>query len=245
MIRFIIAILWAIIFLTLSIPILFVEWIIGFFAPHARATSSQWIVNKAFSLVLFISGAKFTVIGRENVPKDRPVLYTPNHRSIFDILVTYVRCERRTGYVAKREIRKVPLLNLWMYFMNCQFLDRSDLRAGLKMINRCVELINDGSSICIFPEGTRNKNCDQDVMEFHEGSFKIAEKTKCTIIPVTINNTESLFENQFPRIRPAHVIIEYGEPIETKDLSREEFKKLGARVHSIVEETYRKNLTLI
>lgn len=245
MIRFIIAISWAVIFLIFSIPMQLVELIVGLFNPHAKATSSQWIVNKAFSLLLLISGVKCTVIGKENVPKDRPVLYTPNHRSIFDIPLTYVRCERRTGYVAKKEIKKVPVLSIWMRFMNCQFLDRTDLRAGLKMITRCVELINDGSSICIFPEGTRNKNCDHDIMEFHEGSFKIAEKTKCTVVPVTINNTENIFENQFPKIRPTHIIIEYGTPIETKDMSREDFKKLATRVHDEIEKTYRKNLTLI
>lgn len=245
MIRFFLAILAAVIFLILSIPIMFVEWLIGFKWPHARATSSQWIVCKAFSLLVFISGTKVTVIGEENVPKDRAVLYTPNHRSIFDVILTYIRCPRRTGYVAKKETKKVPLFSTWMKLMNCQFLDRSDLRAGLQMINNCVSLIKDGCSICIFPEGTRNKTYEQDVMEFHEGSFKIAEKTGCTVIPVTICNTENIFETHIPKIKRAHVIIEYGTPIETKDMPREEVRKLGARVHETVEETYRKNITMV
>ena len=245
MIRFVLAIAWTVIFLVLSIPIIIIEWLIGFIWPHAKSRSSQWIVTKAFAVLVFIAGTKVTFIGEENVPKDRPVLYTPNHRSIFDIIITYIKCPRQTGYVAKKEIKKIPIFSIWMLFMNCQFLDRSDLREGLKMINRCVELINDGSSVCIFPEGTRNKTYEQDVMEFHEGSFKIAEKTGCTIVPITINNSEDVFEAHFPKVRKCHVIIEYGKPIETKGLSKQECRQLSSKIHDIIEETYRNNQTLV
>lgn len=245
MIRFVLVVLWTVFFLIISIPIMLVEELIGLKWPKAKASSSQWIVNKAFAVIVFLTGSKVTILGLENVPKDRPVLYTPNHRSIFDVVITYIHCAGQTGYVAKKEIQKVPLLNVWMYFMNCQFLDRSDLRAGLKMINRCAELIKGGTSICIFPEGTRNKTEDIDVQEFHEGSFKIAEKTGCAVVPVVINNTENIFESHFPKMKPAHVIIEYLEPIETKDMSKEEVRKLGAKVHDVIEDHYRKNLTMI
>ena len=245
MIRFILAIAWTVFFLIISIPIIFIEWLIGFIWPHAKARSSQWIVMRAFQMLVWISGATLTVIGEENVPKDRPVLYTPNHRSIFDIIITYIRCPRQTGYVSKKEMKKVPIFSIWMLFMNCQFLDRSDLRAGLKMINRCVELVKDGTSICIFPEGTRNKTDEVDIMEFHEGSFKIAEKTGCPIVPVTINNSDQVFEAHFPKIKKAHVIIEYAPPIETAGLSREDFRRLSGEVHDIIETTYRKNKELV
>lgn len=200
---------------------------------------------KAFWILIFIAGAKLTVKGEENVPKDRPVLYVPNHRSIFDIIITYVRCPLQTGYVAKKEIRKIPVFSTWMAFMNCYFLDRSDIRDGLKMINHCITQINNGSSITIFPEGTRNKTYDVAVQEFHEGSFRIAEKTRCTIIPVTLNGTGGVFEDQFPRIKRRHVIIEYGKPIETNDMTKEELRSLGKRCHDIVESTYLKNQELI
>lgn len=245
MIRFILAVTWTVFFLIVSIPIIFVEWLIGFKWPMAKAKSSQWIVMRAFQMLVWISGAKLTVIGEENVPKDRAVLYTPNHRSIFDIIITYIRCPRQTGYVAKKEIKKVPIFSTWMLFMNCQFLDRTDLRAGLKMINNCIDLINNGSSVCIFPEGTRNKKYEEDVMAFHDGSFKVAEKTRCPIVPVTINNTENVFEAHFPKVKKAHVIIEYSEPIETEGLSREEFKNISSRVHDIIEANYRKNQKLV
>ena len=70
-----------------------------------------------------MTGVKVTVIGEENIP-DEPVLYVGNHRSFFDILLTYSRCKRLTGYIAKKEMEKVPLLSIWMRFVYCLFLDR-------------------------------------------------------------------------------------------------------------------------
>lgn len=244
MVRFILDAIWVVLFLIVSIPFLLIELLIGLFSPKLKARSSQAIIAFAFNVVLFISGTKTEVIGRDRVPKDRPVLYVPNHRSIFDIIVTYPLCVGQTAYVAKKETKSFPIFSIWMAFMNCQFLDRKDLRKGLKVILKCSELIKDGVSVCIFPEGTRNKTEDP-VLAFHDGSFKIAEKSECAIVPVCINNTDQIFEAQLPRIKKRKVIVEYCEPIETKGLSREEKKELSNKVRTTILETYEKNKTLL
>ena len=101
------------------------------------------------------------------------------HRSYFDILLTYTRCVRRTGYIAKKEMERYPLLSNWMKYLHCLFLDRKDIKQGLKTILTAIEKIKSGISICIFPEGTRNKNQDEsELLPFHEGSFKIASKDR-------------------------------------------------------------------
>ena len=126
MIRFILTCIIVVGFLILSIPILIVEWIVGKFNSNLKAVSSLRIVKAVFRLCLKVAGVKVTVIGEENVPKDTPVLYIGNHRSFYDILLTYTRCERLTGYVAKYEMRKIPLLSDWMRYLNCLFLNRND-----------------------------------------------------------------------------------------------------------------------
>ncbi len=95
-------------------------------------------------------------------------------------------------------------------------------------------------SICIFPEGTRNKTADT-FLPFHEGSFKIAEKAGVPIVPMTIVNSAAIFEDHLPKIKKATVIIEYGTPIDVKQLSREERKIIGNTVKSVIEETYFRN----
>ena len=141
MIRVFLIAVFLIVFFLLSIPVFLIEWIIGKFNPRVRDISSLRIVQGAFKVVIFLSGVKLTVIGEENVPKDQPVLYIGNHRSYFDIVLTYARCPGLTGYVAKKEMLKIPLLSRWMKFLYCLFLDRTDIKAGLKTILTAIDYV--------------------------------------------------------------------------------------------------------
>ena len=241
MIRLILVLLFVFLFLVLSTPLMLAEWIIGKFNPQLRDKSSLAIVNWAFRWVIRLSGVKVIVKGEENVPQDTAVLYVGNHRSYFDIILTYVRVPRPTGYVAKLEMLRYPLLNVWMYFLHCLFLDRKDIKKGLKTILKGVEKAKAGISICIFPEGTRNST-DQDFLPFREGSFKIAEKADVPIQPITMVGTSGIFEDHLPRIKKQTVIIEYGKPIDIKSLDKDTRKNLSAYVQEIMAETYHRNL---
>lgn len=240
MFRFIIVVCWVVLFLVLSIPLLIAEWIIGKFNQPLKDRSSLAIVNWAFRGVIRLAGAKVIALGEENIPKDTAILYVGNHRSYFDIVLTYVRVPRPTGYVAKIEMTKWPLLSNWMRNLHCLFLDRNNIKEGLKTILQGVEKVKSGISICIFPEGTRNKVPDT-FLPFHEGSFKIAEKGNVPVIPMTIVNSAALFEDQFPKIRKATVVIEYGKPIYIKELDKETRRSLGTYVTRIISDTYFKN----
>ena len=235
MIRFIITALFVILFLILSIPLLIAEWIIGKFNPPLKDRSSLAIVNWAFRMVLRLSGVSVTYIGEDRIPKDTPVLYVGNHRSYFDIVMTYVRVPRTTGYISKVEFLKIPLLSNWMKNLHCLFLDRKDIKQGLKTILTGIDLIKNGISVCIFPEGTRNKSNDR-LLPFKEGSLKMAEKTGCPIIPFAITNSSKLFEDHMPFVRPCDIIIEYGKPIYPAELPKEEKKFLGAYCRKQIED---------
>ena len=178
------------------------------------------------------------------MPVDQPVLYIGNHRSYFDVVVSYALVPNLTGYIAKKQILKVPVLGQWMKNLDCLFLDRDDLRQGMEVILEAIEKIRNGISICIYPEGTRN-NTDQTLLPFKKGSFKIAQRTGCALIPVTVNNTRDIFESHPWYIRPQHVIIEYGTPIYYNKLEKEDQKNIHETVQAIIEKTYLKNNDLI
>lgn len=235
MIRIILALLFVILFLIFGIPVLIIEWVIGKFNKHAMDISSLRIVQWAFRVILFLCGTKVTVIGEENVPTDKAVLYICNHRSYFDIVITYSRCKRLTGYIAKDNIAKVPLLNIWMKRLYCLFLNRTDMKEGLKTILTGIEQLNNGISMCIFPEGTRNRSTDQmDMLPFKAGSFKMAEKSGCPVVPMAITNSADILENHFPFVHRAHVVLQYGKPILPNELSKEDKKKLSSLVQEEV-----------
>lgn len=240
MIRFLSVSSFVILFLILSIPLMIVEWIIGKFNMDVKNRSSLAIVNWAFRCVIRIAGVKVIALGEENLPKDSAVLYVGNHRSFFDIVLTYVRVPRPTGYVAKKEMEKIPLLSTWMKNLHCLFLNRDNIKEGMKTILTAIEKAKSGISICIFPEGTRNKTSDT-FLPFHEGSFKIAEKAGVPIIPMTIVNSAAVFEDQFPKIKKRTVVIEYGAPVYISELPKEEKKFIGSNIKNIIEETYFRN----
>jgi len=240
--RLILIVLFLLLFFIISIPLFLIELIIGLFSRRAQVASSQQIVVMAFHVVLFLAGAKRTVIGRENVPRDEPVLYIGNHRSYFDIPIAYVSLPTLTGFMAKKEIGRIPFLRTWMRFLQCLFLDRDDIRQGMKTILQAIEQVKAGYSFFISPEGTRNQG--KDMLPFKEGSFKVAEKTGCAIIPVALTNTDELFEKHVPWVRSAKVVIEFGKPIYPNQLDKEQRKHLGSYVQNIIKEMLDKNAGL-
>lgn len=222
-----------------TIPMSIVEWFVGKVSPGKCPVIAQKCVVKGFKIILRISGVKLTVKGKENILKDEAALYVFNHRGFFDILVGYVTAPMRTAFVSKYELLKVPMISWWMKRMNCLFLNREDIKQGMKTILEGIELLKNGTSIYIAPEGTRSKN--DEVHKFHEASFKLADKSKRPIVPVCINNTDELLEKHVPWIHGGHVIIEYCEPIYMSDMDRNEKKHIGEEVRAIISEKYKKN----
>lgn len=244
MFRFICIVIFLVLYLILTIPILLIETVIGKFSPYARDISSLRIVQWGFRVILKMTGVSVTVIGEENIP-DEAVLFIGNHRSYFDILLTYSRCRRLTGYIAKQEMEHYLTLTAWMRRVHCLFLNRKDPKEGLKTILTAIDYIKQGISICIFPEGTRNSGKELSMLPFRDGAFKVATKTGCAIVPICMNNTAEIFENHFPKIKKTHVVIEYGKPIYPDQLDKETKKHIGDYVQNIIKETIEKNAELV
>lgn len=238
--RTIIILILYVILTILSIPAYLIEWIIRQFNEKAAAKIAQAIVRVVFNIVMFVSGCKKTIIGVENIPADTPVMYAANHRSFYDIILAYATVPNQTAFISKKEIKKMPCVAQWMYFLNCMFMDRGDVKQNLNIILRAISLVKDGYSVYIAPEGTRNAT--DTLLDFKKGSMKIATKGKCPIIPVCLHGTEEIFENNLPWIRKGKIRIEYGKPIYPDELDKETKKHLGAYVRGIVADMYKQGL---
>ncbi len=200
---------------------------------------SQYHISNALRHILFLAGVKVKVKGIENIPKDRACLFITNHRGYFDILLGYTTIPMRCSYIAKKEMEHMPLIAPWMRLLDCQFLDRDNIKEGMKTILTAIDLVKSGQSIVISPEGTRNTG--DELLPFHEGSFKIATKSGCPIIPVAINNTNAVFEDQLPWIKSAKVCIEYGKPLYLEEMTKEQKKALPETTKAIIQEMYLEN----
>ncbi len=186
-----------------------------------------------FKAELVVSGVKTTILGKENIPEG-PCLFVGNHRSYFDILIYHNYCGKEAGFMAKKELLKVPLLGLYMDDMGCLFLDRNDIKQGLQTINQGADYMKQGHSIILFPEGHRNQK--DELLPFKEGGYKMAEKAKCPIVPVAITGSD-LFLEASPkgRLMGGKAILEFGEPFYPSEMTPKERKQKYAEMPDIIK----------
>lgn len=244
MIRLLIFLIFAIIIILFSIPALIIGTIWGKFDKPGRSKATRSFVIWVFKTVNLIAGVKTTAIGLENIPdKDTAVLFIGNHRSFFDIIISYTYFKGNTGFVAKKELEKIPLLKTWMNYIGCLFLDRTNAKEGLKTILEAIDTVKSGTSVFIFPEGTRATT--DSLLDFKDGSFKIATKSKCLIVPVVQNNTNAVLEDHFPFLKSTHTVIEFCKPVDPETLSPEDKKNIGTYFQKIVQDVYNKNQALV
>ncbi|MGI6118369.1 MAG: lysophospholipid acyltransferase family protein [Bilifractor sp.] len=247
MLRFILLILIAILYLIITLPVLLVLWIMHKINPDRAEKITSAMIRWIFGVLTGGGGVKTTVIGQEKIPTETPVLFIGNHRSIFDIMISYQYLPKRiTGYVAKETLGKIPLFSLWAKYISCLFFSREDPKSGIQMIRDAAGHLKAGKSVFIFPEGTRNKQKeDLPLLPFHEGSLRIASMADVPIVPVAQNNTVNIWEAHFPKVRPTHTVLEFCDPIYPKDLPKPERKHIGEKASAIMTETIKRNQDLL
>lgn len=192
------------------------------------------VTTRWAKFVMKLAGAKITVIGEDNIPKDQTVLFVANHQSNFDIPLLMSSINVPKGFIAKKELEKVPIISTWMKYIKCIFMDRSNLRKSAESIVEGIKLLKGGYSMVIFPEGTRSKG--GPVKEFKAGSFKLATKSKYPIVPVTIDGTYKLLEANNNWVKGADVRLIIHPPIDVTSLSKEEADNLHNTVRSIISK---------
>jgi 1-acyl-sn-glycerol-3-phosphate acyltransferase len=173
---------------------------------------------------------KMVVRGQENIPA-RNVVFIGNHQSWFDIVAMFA-CAPPTGFVAKKETMKVPILKQYILLLGGVFIDRDNLRQAAKAIKEATDLIRDGHTMCIYPEGTRSKS--NTMLEWKAGSFKLATRHQTPIVPITIHNSYKILEGNNYRVKGATVTMVFHEPIYLEGMSKDEQKELPQRVEGII-----------
>jgi len=129
---------------------------------------------------------RIRVEGRENVRKNATYMVVSNHQSLLDILVIF-RLYFHFKWVSKIENFRLPLIGWNMVLNRYIKLKRGDKASIEQMLQTCEERIDEGSSIFMFPEGTRSP--DGEVKAFKLGAFQLALKKKIPILPVVISGT--------------------------------------------------------
>ena len=186
----------------------------------------EYIYSRARGIakhVLKITKTKTVVTGLENIP-NQPCVFVCNHQAIFDVFLLIANIKLITGFIAKKEIKSYPLIGFWIGSMHSVFIDRKNVREGMKAINEGALNINKGYSMILFPEGTRSLKSEMG--EFKKGSMKLALKANAPIVPITIDKTYVVLEagkkvtgNELKMIVHKPIILENISDYDKKNLS--------------------------
>lgn len=217
---------------TLGIAVLIVNlWFMELgkdkYSDEYRWKRINWLVSWAIPL---ITRSTVEIEGVEKLDLYEKAVVYANHRSIFDIFAFLKGVDRPHGYIAKAEISNVILLKRGMPLINCEFLDRGDDRAAVKVVLNAIKTVKKGHMMVIFPEGTRAIGLPLGM--FKAGSFKVAQKAQAAIVPVTFYNTE-IVGTRWPRRTTLKVKVH--DPIPYEDYSDMQTPDVAMMVEKIVK----------
>lgn len=182
--------------------------------PHLTAEEYDQLIHtepqKWAAGIMKRTKSDITVTGLDRLPEG-PVLFVGNHEGNFDIPVILSSIPKPFGFISKKEVKKLPVIPVYMEDMNCVFIDRTDRRSALKSITDTADKLKEGHSILIFPEGTRSKG--EGIGEFKAGFMRIATDAGVPIVPLAITGTSDIMEKNNNKIRPAKVTLQVLQPI--------------------------------
>lgn len=166
---------------------------------------------------LLLAGVRIEVLGLDQVPKDVPVIFMPNHQSNFDILALLAGVPRQFRWLAKAELFRIPIFGLTMRRSGYIAIDRSDRRKALESMKTAAQRIHQGTSVVIFPEGTRTP--DGGLQPFKKGGFMLALQSGACLVPALIHGSYAIMPKNRLRIRPGRIRVEFFPPLPTAGLS--------------------------
>jgi 1-acyl-sn-glycerol-3-phosphate acyltransferase len=168
------------------------------------------------------------VKGQENVDRHEPRIYLSNHQSYFDIFTLLAHLPVDFKFILKQELMRIPLFGIAMKRARYIAIDRGEPRKAVKSINDAVNKMEEGSSMLIFPEGTRSE--DGKLQPFKTGGFRLALKAGCDVVPVVITNSRNIVPKGSLKINKGNIVMNIGTPISVKDYSKKDMDRLMARV---------------
>ncbi len=223
---FCIFIYWAslIVLTPIAIVMMIVKW---------DTSASIWMARNGWSpILLWAGGARLEVHGAHNVDPSRPTIYLSNHQSTIDIPALFRAIPVNLRFIAKKELKYVPVLGWYMQVAKFIFIDRGNRRRAVESMDRAGERIRSGISIIAFPEGTRSQ--DGRILPFKKGPFALALKAQVAVCPVTIEGSGKLMPKAKWTITPGPIKVKIGAPISTAGMTEDDRELLMRKVRDAI-----------
>jgi 1-acyl-sn-glycerol-3-phosphate acyltransferase len=171
--------------------------------------------------------------GLERVDLGRPYVVMSNHQSVFDIAALVSTLPISWRFVAKRELTRIPLFGWALAGGGHVIIDRSNNETSVRSLHRAAQQVRGGTSVIIFPEGTRSPT--GELGSFKSGGFHLAIEAGVPILPASISGSRRITPKRSLRIESGSVLIRYGTPIPTEKFGAEDREELKRVVRRAIE----------
>jgi len=191
-------------------------------------------------IILIGMGFRWKIKKEQTLEKGKSYMFIVNHTSMVDIMLMLVTVKRPFVFVGKKELAKIPLFGFF-YKKTCILVDRSSIKSRQAVFLRAQQRLNQGLSICIFPEGgVPEEHIELDV--FKDGAFRLAINHKIPIVPLTFLDNKKRFSYTFFSGSPGKMRVIKHKFLETLDLTIEDTKTLNNTARQVVLKSLRENI---
>lgn len=188
-----------------------------------------WSRVNAYFTPMFVK-----TFGKNNIKKNTSYIVVSNHQSYYDIFLIYGWLGIDIKWIMKKELKKIPGLGFGSEKVGHIFLDRSNSKKALESINEAKRKLINGTSLVIFPEGTRSKN--GDLGKFKRGAFKLALDLELPILPITVIGTNKILPTDSFNLLPGKAKLIVHEPVDVKYYSENNMNELMETIKTTIEK---------
>lgn len=198
-------------------------------APFDRSGRAYHLISRVWGRsIIWASRNPVSIEGLDRVDPAQPAIYMTNHQSYFDVICLMAMLPVPMRFVAKRILFYIPVFGQAMWASGHIIIRREDRRQSFQALDRAAEKIRRGTSVLVFPEGTRSP--DHKLLPFKKGGFVLALKAQVPIIPISITGTRPMMPKNSYRFSRTRVRMVVAEPVRTTGLDLQDKEDLIGRV---------------
>jgi 1-acyl-sn-glycerol-3-phosphate acyltransferase len=199
-----------------------------------RGRFYEWVARTWARWTLWASGVRVRIEGLENLRADRPQIVASNHQSWFDVFAIAAFLPKRYRFIAKEELRRIPLFGLAWESAGHISINRQDRVRAITALDAAGALMRgDNSTVIIFPEGTRSRS--GQLQPFKKGTFMLALRTGIEIVPTAVVGSRGVLKKGDWRVRRGPIIVRFGAPIDSSKYDESHREQLMGAVRERIE----------
>jgi len=204
-------------------------------SPFDKKGNTVHYIGKFWSLLnIFLSGTRLTIRGKEKINTNLTHIVMSNHQSLFDVWALIGKIPLQIRWIVKAEIRKIPIFGYTLERMGHIYVDRKKRAAAYISLETAAEKIKNGTSVIIFPEGTRSN--DGHLLKFRMGGIILALKSGVPILPVTVNGSRFVLPKNTLALMPGKIEVVVGDMIDASSYDENNKNELMEKIRSAIHE---------